>query len=375
MSSKTDILVIGGGTMGLATAIELARHGAKVTVLSQNFAQAALHAAAGMLAPQAENLAGGPMLELCLRSRSLYPAWIDQLETQTGLECGYWACGILAPVYSEARVPDASLVDQTAGPRQWLDRAALQQRQPGLNPQIPGGWWFPADAQVDNRALAQVLQTAAHQLGVAIHEPVTVQGWQLQGQRVATVKTNAGEWQAETYILATGAWSGSLLPIPVIPRKGQMLALQAPERPEAVQPLRQVIFGDGIYLVPRCNGRLVIGATNEQVGFTPDNTPAGLRSLLAGAMDLYPPLGDWPIQETWWGFRPTTPDELPILGWGPYSNLVLATGHHRNGILLAPLTAQLITDLVIQNRSDPLLASFDWSRLNRSSPIGEVVLR
>jgi glycine oxidase ThiO len=374
MGSRADILVIGGGVIGLATSIQLAQQGAKVAILSRDFAQSALQSAAGMLAPQAENLPAGPMLDLCLRSRSLYPKWIADLEAQTGLEAGYWDCGILAPVSSPAQYPDFKEVNLTAGPRLWLDRGALQQRQPGLSPQIPGAWWFPADAQVDNRALAQVLQAAAQQLGIAIHSQVTVQGWQYQAGRVAAVDTSAGEWQADTYILAAGAWSGSVLPIPVLPRKGQMLAVQAPG-PEEKQPLRQVIFGEGIYLVPRRNGRIVIGATNERVGFTPGNTPLGLRSLLEGAMDLYPPLADWPIQETWWGFRPCTPDELPILGFSPYPNLVLATGHYRNGILLAPITAHLISDLILHQRLDPLLEGLGCSRLSCDWGGGKILLR
>jgi glycine oxidase ThiO len=382
MSLETDVLVMGGGAIGLATALELAWQGAKVTVLSRNFGEAALHAAAGMLAPQAEALPPGPMLDLCLRSRSLYPAWVERLETLTGLDCGYWNCGILAPVLAEGGDSPFSFGDAMRTgrlcqrspalpltPSLWLDSAAIQQHQPGLSQQIVGGWWFPADAQVDNQRLAKVLRVAAEQAGVIIHENVSVEEVQCSGQQVTRVSTTAGQWQATTYILATGAWSGQILPIPVTPRKGQMLSVQMPVGDQTAQLLRQVVFGDRIYLVPRQDGRVIVGATSEQVGFTPGNTPAGVRSLLDSAIALYPPLRDWPIQDFWWGFRPTTPDEWPILGASPYRNLILATGHHRNGILLTPITARLIADLVVQQKTDPLLKCFHWSRLEAKAMV------
>jgi glycine oxidase ThiO len=371
MSLNTDVLVIGGGAIGLATALELAGQGAKVTVLSRNFAEAALHAAAGMLAPQAEGLPPGPMLDLCLGSRSLYPAWIERLETLTGLDCGYWNCGILAPVFSAGSdSPSGKFSAIPATPKLWLDSNAIQQQQPGLSQQVRGGWWFPADAQVDNRHLAKVLRVAAEQAGVTIQENLSVQGLQCSGQQVTGVSTTAGEWRAATYVLATGAWSGQILPIPIVPRKGQMLSVQMPLGDETAQGLRQVIFGDRTYLVPRRDGQVIVGATSEQVGFSPGNTPEGVRSLLEGAINLYPPLRDWPIQECWWGFRPATPDEWPILGTSPYQNLVLATGHYRNGILLTPITARLIADLIVQQKHDPLLEHFHWSRLEAKSGAG-----
>ncbi len=373
MSLKTDVLVIGGGAIGLATALELAWQGAEVTVLSRNFAEAALHAAAGMLAPQAEALPLGPMLDLCLDSRSLYPVWIERLETLTGLDCGYWNCGILAPVFSDGGdSPGRKSSATPAAPSLWLDSDAIQQQQPGLNQQITGGWWFPADGQVDNRRLAKALRVAVEQAGVTIHENLSVQALQCSGQQVTGVSTTAGEWRAATYVLATGAWSGQILPIPVVPRKGQMLSVQMPMASETTQVLRQVIFGDRTYLVPRRDGQVIVGATSEPVGFKPGNTPEGVRSLLEGAINLYPPLRDWPIQEFWWGFRPATPDEWPILGPSPYQNLVLATGHYRNGILLTPITARLIADLIVQQKSDPLLEHFHWSRLEDKLKTGRV---
>jgi len=371
MGQAADIVIIGGGAIGLATAIELALHGAKVAVLSRHFSEAAVHAAAGMLAPQAEKLAPGPMLELCLRSRCLYPEWVSKLEGITGLDADYWPCGILAPVLAQDlsdRGPASGDQDQN-----WLDQATIQQQQPGLSSEVVGGWWFPQDAQVDNRALARVLRTAAQELGVTLKDGVSVDAIVHQQNRVTGLKTSQGDCQADRYILATGAWSGQLLPVPVVPRKGQMLAVQALGSTQP--PLQHVLFGDHIYIVPRQDGRIVMGATSEDVGFTPHNTPAGIQSLLQAAIALYPVLQDFPIQELWWGFRPATPDEWPILGPSPYQNLILATGHYRNGILLAPVTAALIADFVINPTADPLLGAFSWQRFHPESGPGAFGLR
>lgn len=368
----SDVLIVGGGVIGLAIALELRLRGATVTVLTRNFNEAASHAAAGMLAPQAEKLPPGAMLELCLRSRSLYPDWTQKLEALTGLPTGYWSCGILAPVYeseADAHVSGsitANLSDtQPPTPAHWLDRVTIHQHQPGLSQEVIGGWWYPNDAQVDNRLLTKALRAAVCDAGVAWRESTTVQKILQRGDRVLGVQTADGTFQAAHYVLATGAWSQDLLPIPVQPRKGQMLSVQVPAG--ATPALKSVLFGSEIYIVPRQDGRIVIGATSEAVGFTPENTPEGVQALLERTTRLYPALQSLPLQEVWWGFRPATPDELPLLGASPYENLTLATGHYRNGILLAPVTAQLLVDRILHQQSDPLLDAFHWSRFKAVS--------
>ncbi|MBG1270040.1 thiazole synthase, partial [Nostoc sp. WHI] len=260
---------------------------------------------------------------------------------------------------------------EKTSPAYWLDKEAIHQSQSGLGTEVVGGWWYPEDAQVDNKALARVLWTAADSVGVELKDGITVEAFLQQQGQVVGVQTNAGVIRAAHYVLTSGAWSNELLPLPIRPRKGQMLSVRIPEFvPEL--PLKRVLFGQDIYIVPR-RDRLIIGATSEDVGFTPDNTPEGIQTLLQAAIRLYPQLKHYPIQEFWWGFRPATPDELPILGTSHCQNLTLATGHYRNGILLAPVTAALIADLILEQKSDPILTDFNYSRfqskLSTSTPM------
>ena len=359
----SDVLIIGGGVIGLAIAVELKLRGGSVTVLCRDFQAAATHAAAGMLAPDAENIPNGAMLSLCRRSRALYSDWTHKLEDLTGLNTGYWPCGILAPVYQGQ---ENKLDAATAQFPYWLNQTAIHQYQPGLGSEVVGGWWYPEDGQVDNRALINVLRTSAESLGVEFKDGIKVEAFLQQSGEVVGVQTNTGVIRADHYVLATGAWSNELLPLPVSPRKGQMLRVRVPDFiPEL--PLTRVLFGDNIYIVPRRNRSIIIGATSEDVGFTPQNTPAGMQTLLQQAVSLYPQLQDYPIQEFWWGFRPATPDELPIFGTSHCKNLTLATGHYRNGILLAPITAALIADLIWEHKSDPILSNFHYSRFHSQS--------
>jgi glycine oxidase ThiO len=350
MQPGTEIIAIGGGTIGLATAIELRLLGAEVRVLCHDFKSAAGHAAAGMLAPQAEQIPAGSMLDLCLASRAMYPEWVRKIEAISGIETGYWQCGILAPRYTAECGED------------WIDPASIRQYQPQLSDAVAGGYWYPADGQVDNRALIHALQAAARSIGVDFQDGVEVTQIHHSQGRVTHLATNRGDMSAQHYLLATGAWSQQLLPIPVVPRKGQMMSVVVPPAQLANLPLQQVLFGEEIYIVPRQDGRITIGATSEDVGFAPQNTVAGVNQLLTNAVKLFPPLQEFSVQQFWWGFRPATPDELPILGQSAYANLTLATGHYRNGVLLTPITARLIADLIWDRKSDELLADFSWER-------------
>ena len=365
---RSDVLIVGGGLIGLAIALELHQQGIQSTILTRDFDEAAGNAAAGMLAPGAEQIPPGPMRDLCQRSLDLYPDWVSKLETLTGINTGYWPCGILAPRLDSENVPSGHTADG-------LSASAIHSYQAGLSANVIGGQFYPEDAQVDNRALMKALQFAVQEAGIDLQTGVTVEGFVQKQGTVTQLRTSAGDKQAAHYILATGAWSGELLPIPVLPRKGQMLAVRVPAGYEKKQPLSRVLYGEKVYIVPRKEGRIVVGATVEDVGFTPHNTPVGIAQLLNAAIALYPPLQTFPLEEQWWGFRPATPDELPILGPGPCKNLTLATGHYRNGVLLAPITAKLIAAHVqdvgqkdVGQSTNSLLNAFSYRRFNQSSP-------
>ncbi|HEY9889545.1 MAG TPA: glycine oxidase ThiO [Candidatus Obscuribacterales bacterium] len=361
MVGTPDVLVIGGGVIGLAIALKLQQNGLTVTVLSRSLAEAASQAAAGMLAPGAEELPPGPLLTLCRQSLQRYPDWAKKLESLTGESIGHWPSGILAPRLT--RPQDTSDRPLTQG--RWLEAATAHHYQPGLPADIAGAWWYPEEGQVEPRSLLRALQLAAQAAGVDLQEGITVQGVVQHNGRVRQVQTSVGDWQAGHYVLATGAWANDLLPIPVRPLKGQMAAVQVPAHHPNPYPLQRVLFGENkIYLVPRRDGRIVIGATSEAMGFTPGVTAAGMAHLFHQAVQLFPALGDFPVQETWWGFRPVTPDEAPILGPSACDNLTLATGHHRNGILLMPITAEAVSDSIL-GRQSPLLADFSWQRFEQ----------
>ncbi|MEN9217330.1 MAG: glycine oxidase ThiO [Gloeomargarita sp. HHBFW_bins_162] len=345
-----EILILGGGMIGLSIAVALAKTNRQVGIIDGNFPGTAAYAAAGMLAPGAEQLPAGAMRNLCQASLQKYPVWIEELEDYTGQSAGYWPCGILVPATHQQRGNHTGI---------WLNRQELDTYQPGLNEHFIGGWWYPDNGQVDNRLLAQMLRQAAQRLGVQFFPQETVVHIAQERGKITQVMTQAASHLADHYVLTTGAWTHKLLSLPVHPRKGQMVALQAPHTPG----LHQVIFADA-YLVPRRDGRLVIGATSEDVGFHAGVTAGGLHSLLARAIHTYPGLESWPVVETWWGYRPVTPDELPILGPSPWENLTLATGHYRNGILLAPITAELICNYL---NGQPWPQELDFCRWDRFS--------
>ena len=337
----TDVLVIGGGIIGLSTAIALSQKGANVTIVERDLCgHAATWAAAGMLAPEAERLEGD-LLDFGIRSREMYPQWIASLMRLSGQDCGYWCCGMLAPVVEES---DRQVI---SGHPKYISREESHQRLSGLGQSILGSLWLPEDGQVNNRKLTQALLTAARSLSIKILEGTTVYQIGRDRSRVTHLDTSAGKLQSDRYILATGAWTRALMPLPIKPIKGQMLSVFDDDR-----KLQKVIYAPSCYIVPRQDGTIVIGATVEDNGFAQGNTAAGIAQLLNRAISIYPAIANMPITETWWGFRPHAPNEVPLLGASDYENLVLATGHYRNGILFAPITAKLITDFIVDGIVD-----------------------
>ena len=365
------VLILGGGLIGLALAHELARQGLAATVLSRRRSEAAGFVAAGMLAPHAEGL-DGRLLELGQRSLERIPAWVARIESDSGLACGLRICGIVVP-FASAAERDAY---PTAAHGERLDRSGLEREITGIGPLWQAGLLFPQDGQIDNRRrLMRALERACVHRGVRfeegcevlglVTEPQGQQTGEAPGEQLAAVRLRRADGQELTLpcreaVLCGGAWSSQLLPgLPVFPVKGQMLSLQGP-----IGALSRVVFGPGTYLVPREDGLLVVGATSEpEAGFGEGLTPAGQRQLQAGIDALLPTATGWPPMERWWGFRPCTTDQAPLLGKGPIGGLWLATGHHRNGVLLAAISAELVAGAMLGQQSDAgLLEAFHWSR-------------
>lgn len=361
---RLPVLILGGGLIGLAIAHQCARQGQAVTVLSRRRSEAAGFVAAGMLAPHAEGLRG-EQLALGQASQARIPAWVEQIEADSGLACGLRPSGIVAP-FATAAERDAY---PTAAWGEPLDRAGLEREVPGIGPSWQAGLLFAQDGQIDNRRrLMRALERACAGLGVTFEEGTEVLALErsaagdLQGVRLRRADGEEISMPADRAVLACGAWSARLLPqLPVFPVKGQMLSLQGPR-----QALRRVIFGPGTYLVGREDGLVVVGATSEpEAGFSEGLTPAGQRQLEAGIAALLPQARQWPPMERWWGFRPCTPDEGPLLGESPVPGLWLACGHHRNGVLLAAITAGLLADALAGGRDAETtrwLAAFSWRR-------------
>lgn len=360
------VVILGGGLMGLAIAHQLSRRGLPVEVLSRRRSEAAGFVAAGMLAPHAEGLSGD-LLRLGQAGLERVPAWVAAVEADSGLGCGLRQCGIVVPFASAAERDGFA----TAAWGQALDRSGLERELPGLDQRWQAGLLFAQDGQIDNRRrLMRALERACVARGVRFQEGAEVLSLQrdANGSLAGVVaRTAEGEEQtlpAQRAVLACGAWSARLLPeLPVFPIKGQMLSLQAPRG-----ALSRVIFGPGTYLVPRQDGLLVVGATSEpEAGFSEGLTPAGQRQLQAGLEALLPEAAGWPPMERWWGFRPCTPDEGPLLGDSSVPGLWLATGHHRNGVLLAAITAELLAAAISGTLADGdrrLLEAFRWDRFS-----------
>ena len=352
--------------MGLAIAHQLARRDQRVTVLSRRRSEAAGFVAAGMLAPHAEGLENA-LLHLGQLSLSRIGSWVAQIEADSGLPCGLRSSGIVVPFHSA----DERDAYATAAFGDRLDREQLLQEVPGLDSQWKAGLLFVQDGQIDNRRqLMRALESACvdrgaqFQEGVEVLELFTADG-RLSGVRTRNSEGSEATLGCERAVLCSGAWSGQLLPqLPVFPVKGQMLSLQSPRG-----ALRRVIFGPGIYLVPREDGLVVVGATSERnAGFSEGLTPQGQTTLKQGIATLLPEAKSWPPMERWWGFRPCTPDEGPLLGVGPHPGLWLACGHHRNGVLLAALTAELTANAIgghsPNSAEKDLLEAFRWDRFS-----------
>ncbi len=351
-ATAQHVAVIGGGVIGLSAAWKLAQSGAAVTLFDTGHRQmGGSWAAAGMLAAAVESRAvSEPLSRFNQWNASLWADFAREVSDVAEASIGHDTSGTLLlhqPGVS-GHVPENTPV--------WgRDRLTLE--EPHIGADCAGAYFFPEDHSVDSRALLSALAIACKQAGVTFRdEPIT--RIETAGDRVTGVVSGGELLRVDAACLAAGAWSSDILeasalaPLPVRPIKGQMLCLQTDARAPL---LRHVIWGNGVYLVPRADGRLVIGATMEETGFDASLTTEAIAGLRLKAEQVVPGLKKLPVVETWAGLRAGSPDESPFIGHHGVSNLVVATGHHRNGILQAPGTAQIVTSL-LQGREMPEIA-------------------
>jgi glycine oxidase len=364
----TDVIIIGGGVMGCSTALALAKRGIATSVLERSVPGAeASSAAAGILGAQVESHADGPMARLCLASRALYADWAADIQAQTGIDVGFRACGVLKAALTEAELARAEreVAWQAAAglPVEQLDGAAARAIEPALTPEAVGAVRFAGDARIDPPLLLRALRVAAERAGARFQSGALVRRVAIDDGRARGVTLEDGSTlAAESVVIAAGSWSAlvegsSLAPGSVRPARGQIVELQA-----TVPPLRSAVFGPDCYLSPRDDGRVLVGSTLEFVGFRPGVTAGAVRDLLAAAIRLVPSLAEASVGRAWSSFRPYTTDELPLLGATAVDRLFLATGHFRNGILLAPMTAEIVARAIV-GEAVPEAAAFSSRRL------------
>jgi glycine oxidase len=355
-----DAVVIGGGIIGGSIALRLAQAGLRVTVFDRGRAGAeASSAAAGMIAPQAEKTGPPEFDDLCRASHSLYPEFAAEMEALSGQAANYRRDGTLLLALDEEQERELDRIE--AGAVERLDAEAARRQVPGLAADIRRALFLPGDHSVDNKLLTRAVIEAARRQGVIFEENAPVRRIVVRHDRAEGIETDRGRVAATEVILAAGCWSGALaatagVEIPMDPCRGQMLEF------ELASALPVVVRAGHHYLVPRASDAVIVGTTAEYAGFEATVTAAGLASVLQAALRLAPFLAAGRFRRAWAGLRPDTADHLPVLGRSGIGGLTLATGHFRNGILLAPVTARLIADLVVGGAAPAALEPFRADR-------------
>jgi glycine oxidase len=365
---QNDVIIIGGGIIGLSLAYVLAREGVQATVLDRReLGREASWAGAGLIPPYTERLPLGPAVELRSWSAALYPALTASLYDETGIDSGYRRTGGVDVAATAAEDDDL----RRAAGRWRLEGITFERMAPGdfarvepaLSADLRVAYFLPDRAQVRNPRLLQALMRAATLRGVTLLPHQAVLGFDSQGDCVRAVRTVEGRRPCGCAVVAAGPWSAALLEgvgvhAPTPPIKGQIVLLRSARR-----LLGRIVEHGNNYLVPRDDGRVLVGATEEHAGFDYRTTPAGLRDLLGEALRLCPELGEAEVERSWAGLRPGSIDGRPYLGLAPgYRNLIVATGHRRAGLQLAPATAEVIADLVLGRPPRLDLTSFRLDR-------------
>ncbi len=356
IGERADVAIIGGGVIGLAVARALALRGVRDVLLIERNSLGAesSSAAAGMLAPQAEANRAHEFFALTCQSRDLYPDYAAALLAETGIDIQLETTGTLYLAFTEH---DEEELERRF---QWqkeaglliekLTAAAVRQLEPAINEDVRAALKFPLDTQVENRRLIKALVAANERLGVRVETGTTVTSLRIEPDRVSGIETSSGFVAAESVVIAAGAWSSQLsavdkaLPdLRIKPVRGQMLCFEP--KP---QLSRHIIYSPRGYLVPRCDGRLLAGSTTEHAGFEKQVTAAGVYSILSAAMEISPQVAALSLTDSWAGLRPRAADTLPVLGpCAEIGGVYYATGHYRNGILLAPITGELIAGAIV----------------------------
>jgi glycine oxidase len=373
--NPSDVLIAGAGIIGCAIAYELSRRGMSCVVLdSRRIGMAATNAAAGVLAPLAEFTRPGPLVRLGLESLRRYPAWVDRVrEDVPDIDVEFTLNGVLRVAFSE----DELAAIRTGGPlaRELgmelveLDQAALREAEPRLSERLIGGALCPEEGQINQQLFTLALSRAAKKRGARFIEQAPVLSFTKRDGRVTSVRAPQGEFSCDSLVLAAGPWTRPLarkvgVDVPTTPIRGQMLAFG-----RMMTPVHQPVWGPRGYVLPRANGLVFAGATVEDVGFRFKTTKRGLAQVRRGAFELVPQLRHAREHFSWSGLRPGSPDGLPLLGALPgWENVTVATGHFRNGILLAPITGELIAKAIVDGRSGEALAPFDPARFNAVPP-------
>lgn len=360
-----DVIVAGAGIIGCSVTRELARRGLRVLLLDrQEPGKEASWAAAGMLTPAAESSEALPLVPFAKASLALYNAFVAQIEDSTGRKTGYRRQGALEVFFGDGA--DQRLAHWLSTVREMgfqpepLSAADLRRIEPALADDAAAGACVADEGAVDNRLLTEAVAEAARREGAELRTGEEVIRVLIEAGRATGVETRSGRFTAQHVVLAAGCFTAQIEGIeryaPTIPARGQMAAL----RPASI-PVRHVMRGPA-YLVPREDGRLIVGATVERVGYEKAVTPEGITRVLTDAVRMIPSLATAPIVETWSGLRPDTPDHLPVLGPADLEGLWFATGHFRNGILLAPATAQALAEWITGGKTDLPVEGFSPMR-------------
>lgn len=358
------IVIVGAGVMGCASAHRLLEQGLKVTLLERALPGAeSSAAAAGILGAQSEVSTAGPFLELCLASRAQFRGYARELKEITGIDIGYQDAGVfevaMDPAEGRLAVGRAEWMLARNLRVEILDREEAKRREPALTDHMVGANYYPDDHQVDPVLLARALAAAVARLGGTFRSGVDVIGLAVHNGRVIGVQTESGVIHADSVVIASGAWSMRLAGLPTLrtsikPMSGQMVQVET--RP----PLfRHIVYGFQGYVVPRADGRVLMGSTLEDRGFDKAVTTAGIHRITGMAMAMVPALATARLTSTWAGLRPAPGDGLPLLG-GVHDlpGLFFASGHYRNGILLTPITGEVIRDLIQGRQPSVNIAPF-----------------